>query len=174
MLIDEFMPRYDFSETHDITIRATADRVYSALNEADLCESWIIRTLFFLRGLPSTNTTLRDMKQIRFELLGERRDEEVLLGLAGQFWTLRGNMQKVNSANFREFNKAGFAKAVWDFSLDETAGETKLTTETRVECLDDTSRKNFGFYWTLIQPFSGLIRSEMLKTVKQRAEMERR
>jgi hypothetical protein len=172
MLIDDFMPKYDFSETHDITIRARAERVYNALNEANLCESPIIRWLFFLRGLPSRKTTLRDMRQMRFEMLGESLNREILLGLAGQFWTIRGNLQKINRENFKEFHEEGFAKAVWDFSLEEASGETKLTTKTRIECLDANSRKSFGFYWTFIQPFSGLIRKEMLKTVKRKAERE--
>src|ERR1044072_101102 len=171
MLIDEFMPRCDFSETHVIDIRAGADRVFDALNEADLCESWVIRWLFFLRGLPARKTTLRDMKAIRVELLGERSNKEVLLGLAGQFWKPAGNLQKIDASNFREFDKEGFAKAVWDFSLEESSGETKLTTETRIECMEARSRRSFGFYWTFIQPFSGLIRMEMLRTVKRNAEV---
>ncbi len=170
MLIDEFMPKYDFSETHDITIRATAERVFKALNEVDLCSSPIIRWLFFLRGLPVRKTTLRDMKQMRFEMLGERSNQEILLGLAGQFWTIGGNLQKVDARNFKGFNEEGFAKAVWDFSLNESESGTKLTTETRIECLDRKSRKKFGFYWTFIQPFSALVRREMLRTVKRQAE----
>jgi len=170
MLIDDFMPKYDFSETHEITIRAKADRVYDALNEVDLCESRIIRWLFFLRGLPTRKTTLRDMKQMRFELLGEKSNKEILLGLAGQFWTLRGNLQKISAENFKKFDRKGFAKAVWDFSLEESDRGTHLTTETRIQCLDDNSQKSFGFYWMFIQPFSALVRQEMLRTVKRKAE----
>ena len=95
---------------------------------------------------------------------------ELLIGLAGKFWTLTGHLQKINSGNFREFDKKGFAKAVWNFSVDESGNETRLTTETRIRCLDDASRRSFGFYWTFIQPFSGLIRNEMLKIVKKKAE----
>ncbi len=93
-----------------------------------------------------------------------------MLGLAGRFWTIKGNLRKISSQNFREFNEKGFAKAVWSFLLDEAEGETRLTTETRVKCLDAGSLKKFGFYWTLIQPFSALIRKEILKAVKQTAE----
>jgi hypothetical protein len=170
MLIDDFMPKYDFSETHDIKIRAKAGQVFEAANKVDLSESWIIRLLFCLRGLPSTGITLRELRKSRFEILGEAENKELLLGLAGRFWTLAGDLRKINSRNFREFNEKGFAKAVWNFSLDESEGETRLTTETRIECLDAESRRSFGFYWTFIQPFSGLIRSEMLKTIKKKAE----
>ena len=170
MLIDSFLPEYDFSETHDIKIRATAENVFRASTEVDLCESAIVRWLFRLRGLPTEKMTLRELRKTRFEILGERENQELLLGLVGRFWTPTGNLQKINSNNFREFNEKGFAKAAWNFSLDEAAGETCLTTETRIKCLDAESRKKFGFYWTLIHPFSALIRKEILKAIKQRAE----
>ena len=171
MLIDDFLPKYDFVETHDIAIRASKETVFGLMDKIDLCESPIIRALFFLRGLPNAKLRLRDLKKSKFEILGIDQNKELLLGLAGKFWTLRGEMQEVNAGNFREFEKQGFAKAVWNFSVDENGTETRLTTETRIRCLDDASRRNFGFYWTFIQPFSGLIRREMLKLVKKKAEL---
>ena len=170
MLIDDFLPNYDYIETHDIKIRASAANVFNAVNEIDLCESPIIRGLFFLRGLPNAKLKLSDLRKSRFEILGERENEELLLGLAGKFWTLGGKLQKINSGNFREFDEKGFAKAVWNFSIDGDGDETRLTTETRVRCLDEASRRSFGFYWTFIQPFSGLIRREMLRIVKKESE----
>ena len=171
MLIDEFLPKYDFVETHRVEIRASKETVFEALNKIDLCESPIISWLLFLRGLPSRNLKLSDLPKSRFEILGKRENEEVLIGLAGKFWSLTGHLQKVNADNFRAFNKKGFAKAVWNFSVDGKGDETRLTTETRIRCLDDASRRSFGFYWTFIQPFSGLIRNEMLKIVKRKAEL---
>ncbi len=171
MLIDDFLPQYDFIETHDVKIRAAAETVFGAVNEIDLCESPLIRALFFLRGLPNGHLKLADLRKSKFEILGVEKDREMLLGLAGKFWTPRGEMQTINTENFRDFNKEGFAKAVWNFSVDCSGNETRLTTETRICCLDDASRRSFGFYWTFIQPFSSLIRREMLRIVKKKAEM---
>lgn len=170
MLIDLFLPEYDFSERHDVKIQATAENVFRTLNAVDLCESAAVRWLFRLRGLPTREMTLRLMKQLRFEVLGEGENRELVLGLAGKFWTIKGDLRKVSSQNFREFNEKGFDKAAWNFSLDEADGEICLTTETRIKCLDAESRKKFGFYWTFIQPFSALIRKEILKAIKLRAE----
>lgn len=171
MLIDEFLPKYDFVETHDIEIRASAETVFNTINEIDLSESAIVRWLLFLRGLPTKSLKLRDLSKSRFSILGIRENEEILLGLAGKFWTPTGEMQEIGADNFREFDKKGFAKAVWNFSVNENQNETCLMTETRISCLDDASRKSFGLYWMFIQPFSGLIRREMLKIVKKKAEM---
>lgn len=170
MLIDDFMSDWDFTETHDIKIRATAESVFRALYEVDFCESATVRWLFRLRGLPTENMTLRELRKLQFQTLGESANQEFLLGLAGRFWTLTGNMQNINSNNFREFNKKGYAKAAWNFSLDEATGETHLITETRIKCTDSESRRSFGFYWTFVQPFSGLVRKEMLRLIKKKAE----
>lgn len=174
MLIDDFLPVYDFSETHDIKIRASRREIYAAICAADFSESWIIWGLTTLRGLgwsrASKTLTLRDMTADGFSVLGEQPDEELLLGLAGKFWLPTGNLRKVDADNFREFNEKGFAKAVWNFSIDEQAGEMRLTTETRIQCLDQDSRKMFALYWTVIETFSGLIRTEMLRLIKQKAE----
>ncbi|MEP6704948.1 MAG: hypothetical protein ABJB34_09095, partial [Acidobacteriota bacterium] len=100
----------------------------------------------------------------------EIANKELLIGLAGRFWTPWGDLQTVDESNFRSFDKIGYAKAVWNFSVAEAGDKTRLTTETRIKCLDPDSRRSFGFYWTFIQPFSGLIRMEMLRAIKRRAE----
>lgn len=186
------MPVYDFSEKHETIVRAPADIVSNALHTVDFSESFIVRWLLRLRGMSGENVTLKSLENSRFEILAERADEMVI-GLAGQFWKPTGNMQKIDAATFKEFDKPGFAKATWNFALGtpvtretpvtpETHGaagayeaskhiETRLTTETRIRCTDETSRSRFGFYWTFIQPFSGWIRNEMLAIVKKRAEL---
>ena len=175
MLIDEFLNAYDFSERHETKIRASAERVFEAVSTAELTDSWLIRGLFALRGLGWSNRskklTLREMTKSGFAILGEKPNEEILLGLAGKFWTPTGKLQKVDAGNFKQFSEKGFAKAVWNFSLDEIKGETLLKTETRIRCLDEDSRQSFALYWTVIKPFSGLIRQEMLRIIKDKAEL---
>jgi hypothetical protein len=110
---------------------------------------------------------------MRFILLGEKPNEELLLGLVGRFWTLSGELRRLDSEGFRKFNEPGFAKAAWNFSLSERSdGSVLLETETRVCCTNDASRKRFRLYWFVIGVFSGLIRREVLRAVKQNAERE--
>lgn len=171
MLIDEFLPEYDFVEKHVTRVRAKASEVFRAVNEADFGESWVIRTLFFLRGLSTEKVTLREMREGAFETLAENPDDELLLGLVGQPWKPSGGLKKVDAASFKGFEETGFAKMAWNFAVKETDGRTQVFTETRIKCLDSESRRKFGFYWTFIGPFSGIIRTEMLKTIKRRAEL---
>jgi hypothetical protein len=94
----------------------------------------------------------------------------MVLGLVGRFWTLGGDLKKIDAESFKAFDTAGYAKAVWNFSLLPDGPATRLSTETRIKCTDAESRRRFGFYWTFIQPFSGLIRREMLGLIKRKAE----
>ena len=170
MLIDKFLPEYDFEEIHATRIKASAANVFRAVHEVDYSESAIVRLLLRLRGLPSANMNMEGFRRLKFEILGEAVNREVLLGLVGRFWTLQGDLKKIDANSFKSFDEAGYAKTAFNFTLDEDGGGTRLTTETRIKCLDAESRTSFGRYWMFIQPFSGLIRMEMLKTIKQHAE----
>lgn len=182
MVIDEFMPVYDVSKRYSMTISAPVDKVYSALKSSNINESPFIRILFFLRGLPAIFTshkqvsgksklTIGNIADSGFMLLNEKPNEEIVIGIVGQFWKLSGNIHRIPSEQFSSFNEKEFAKAAWNFflrSVDPTT--TELSTETRVQCMDEKSWKKFRRYWFLIGPFSGIIRKEMLRVIKSNAE----
>lgn len=170
MLIDEFLREYDFSEVHEIAVNADPETVYRVRDEVDFTGSWMVRWLFRLRGLSTEKVTLKSLQSSRFERLGEVENKEIVLGLAGRFWTPTGGLKKIDAESFKTFNEPGHAKAVWNFSIEPDRKQTRLATETRIKCLDDESRASFGRYWIFIGPFSGLIRVEMLKLIKAKAE----
>lgn len=176
MLIDDFLPHYDVRERHRVRVRAPLGEVYSAVRELDLREARLSMLLFRLRGFPAGKTAPRcfkldDFLKMRFILLGERVNKELLLGLVGRFWTPSGELRRLEAPGFRGFNEPGYAKAVWNFSLAELSDKTvRLETETRVLCLDEGSRRRFRLYWLLVGTFSGLIRKEILQAIKQSAE----
>jgi hypothetical protein len=47
-----------------------------------------------------------------------------------------------------------------------------LSTETRVQAVDDRSRRMFGRYWLVVGPFSGLIRRRWLRAVESAIETD--
>ncbi|MDL1876095.1 hypothetical protein FBQ85_13125 [Cytophagia bacterium CHB2] len=179
MLIDEFLPRYDVHEYHEIDIAAPAERIYAAMRTLDLSRSWLIRMLFGLRGLPALfsspsepkqrlGLTLAGLLDSGFILLGETPQQELVLGLVGKFWTASGEIQHIRTEHFRSFDTPGFAKAVWNFSLaPQPNGVTNVSTNTRVLCLDEASRRRFRMYWLFIRPFSGAIRLAALRAIKR-------
>lgn len=176
------MPVYDVSEYHEIRIRAPIGRVYDSLRTTDIGASLIVRLLLGLRALPGLFSRQRRRRESRFNLesllkngfvlLGENPPNEIALGLVGRFWTAAGGACTLGSADdFRAFEQDGYAKAVWNFSLvEEGAAATRLATETRVRCLDDGSRWLFRLYWSVIAPFSGLIRREVLRAIRKESE----
>ena len=172
MLIDEFLPRYDARERHSIEVNAATSEVYRAVRQTNFQKANLTKFLFKLRGISSSESfSLEDYLKMRFVILGERPDEEILLGLTGKFWKPSGDLIRVEAQDFVRFNRAGYAKAVWNFSLGKTTdGAVRLQTETRVLCTDAASRSLFRVYWFFIGFFSGAIRREMLGVIKKSAE----
>jgi hypothetical protein len=171
MLIDEFLPQYDVAKRYQIDIQASAEAVYPFARQLDFSNSPLIRTLFRIRGLPQQSLHIEGLLKNGFIFLDEKENKEMLLGLAGRFWVLSGDIQRLTPDGFRQFHHPGYAKAVWNFFLyQHSENITRLITETRVYCPDERSRKKFLRYWRLIGPFSGLIRREILKTIKNKAE----
>jgi len=180
MLIDEWMPVWDAVERHETRIRAPREAVWPAVRTLDLARSPVIAVLFALRSLPgllsrgprrkALGTTMDGLLRNGFVLLGERSGEELLLGLAGRFWRPSGGVVRLTADQLRTFDRPGHAVATWDFTLAEDGDGVRLATEPRVRCTDEASRRSFRRYWTVVGPFSALIRREMLRSIRRAAE----
>ena len=159
---------------HRIGAKASPEKISRLIPEFDASESWIVRLLLFLRGIPKrTSTGIEGWKKMGFVVLEHQPDKEIILGLVGQFWKSRGNIQSVTAEEFVSFTRDGFVKATWNFKIipaDES--HVVLETETRIYCTNENVRKKFGRYWFFVRPFSGLIRTEMLKIIKRKAERD--
>lgn len=171
MLHDKYLPEYHFSECHSTVIKASPEKIFHHLSEFYFSDSPIIKFLLTLRGIRGrTPGGLEGIQRKGFVLLEVKDDEEVILGLAGQFWRPSGKIQQCkSSAEFLQVNDPALAKATWNFRMIPHGNSTMLETETRIFCGKHALPK-FRLYWCLIRPFSGLIRKEILKGVKRRAE----
>lgn len=188
LLIDAFLPAYDVAASYAIGVAAPPERVWAAVRALEMRGSPLVRGLFLLRSLPALlvhprrtlarrgerrglGLTLDDLLRGGFTLLGERPGEELLLGLVGRFWRADGGIVRVAAGEWREWERPGYARAAWSFTLAPGAdGGVRLATETRVRCTDAASRRRFLRYWRLVGPFSGLIRRDMLRSVRRAAE----
>ena len=190
MLLEEVLPEFHVRASYGTHVVASPERVYASVWTADFDHWGLMRTLFLLRGLPGLLTAPRETwrraranggrRQVRLEdvlrggfaLLGEQPGEELVLGTVGRFWLARGELRPVSPESFRQLSVPGTAKAAWNFAVHRgTGGRTILTTETRVLCADRATRRRFHTYWTVIRPFSGLIRREMLAAIRETAEV---
>ena len=167
MLIDKYLPRWDVSEYHQISIDLPPQQAYQAVKALDLGRSRLIRVLLTLRGLPHEDPmTLETLRSIGFVVLEDDPPTEIVLGLVGRFWRMRGGIRKSAADDFVSFADPGFVKAAWNFRVQRVANGSIVSTETRVMATDDASRRSFRRYWFFIGPFSALVRREALRLIK--------
>lgn len=102
-------------------------------------------------------------------MLAEQAEKEIVLGVTGRFWRPTGNLSPFDRRDFDREVPYGMSRAVWNFSVSAENGgsRTILSTETRVVCGDESSRRKFRIYWLFVRPFSGLIRRIMLRNVRR-------
>jgi hypothetical protein len=188
LLIDRYLPRYDFAIVHASVLPARPEECYRAARGVDLLRDPVIRTLLGLRSLPqhlanrlagrhrSVGTTtepprtfrLDDMVRYDWVLLGEEPNVEIVFGQIGRPWKPvdASSGPPVAPAAFASFDRPGFAKIAFNIRVEPYgASSSILTAETRVALTDPQSLRRFARYWTLIGPFSALIRRIALRLI---------
>ena len=166
MLLDHYLPHCDFFERHAIVIRATPERVFEACKTSHLSRSRIVKMLLAMRGMRSDR---QHFPPAGFHLLADDPPREMVLGIEGPFWNPRCKLRDVTAETFATPVAGNVARGAWNFLVEPDGAATRLSTETRVLCSDE-SRWKFRLYWMLIRPFSGLIRIMMLRTIRKDAE----
>ena len=170
-LIADFLPRYDVRARYRTSVQASLRQAYAAARAMDMRHSRVVRWLYRLRGLPRDDLSFEGMFKWGFVLLADQPPRELVFGLIGRFWSPVPGIQQIEAGDFTAFDRPGFAKAVGNIAFAAQGhGRVRVTTETRVLCLDPAGRKRFMLYWLLIGPFSGLIRKAWLRLIKQAAE----
>jgi molybdenum cofactor cytidylyltransferase len=173
-LLDTLLPEYHVRAAYGLNVAAPAATVYRALLETNLADSWVTRTLMGLRSLGRRADgpfRLRDLpRHGAFFRLGEDPPRELVIGVVGRFWAVRGGVCDSDPESFRAPPPAGTAKAAWNFRIEPAPDGSRLTTETRVLCADADSRRSFRRYWRVIGPFSGIIRMEALRLIRRQAQ----
>lgn len=167
MLIDDLMPRSDFSERHTIRVRATPERAFDAIQHADLAASPVVKMLMMLRGMrPAKERSVGST----FSLIAVDAPRELVIGLEGAFWQPFCVVKRVTRHTFGTPRPPNTALGAWNFTVTQCTDGSEVATETRVLCSDKGAKRKFRIYWTLIRPFSGLIRRFMLRAIRAEAE----
>lgn len=167
-LIETYLPEYTFNEYHEIVINSHIEKVYETAKDFDLSKSKMITVLFKIRGLPTKRMNLQSfITDMGFTNLEENYPNETLIG----FWTRFKIAPIPGYEDFIRNSISPWIKVVWNFQFKKLdKNKTKLSTETRVLCVADITRFTFGAYWLMIKPFSGLIRTRMLRIIKAESE----
>jgi hypothetical protein len=170
--LDDFLPVFEFSERHRLAIDAPPERIDEALRAVSIADIPVARALWFVRrlGRPYGDVWKPFVGgELPGVVLDDVPGEGVVLGLTGQFWKLRGGRDPAGprtAEDFFAYDRPDACKAVVDFRV----GPSSLSTETRVHVADPSARRRFRRYWLVIRPFSGLIRTLLLRAARKRAE----
>lgn len=174
MLLDEYLPAYDVSDSVATTVAADVATTWEALLQVDLLDVGrrhpLVGVLGALRALPDVvshllhgeapptppaRMRLRDIGEIPasaggWVLLGERPNDEIALGLVGKFWRPVIEFATVRPDAFREFAEPGYAKTIYSLSVRPIdARHTLLCGVMRTATTDEQARTWFRRYWTL-------------------------
>lgn len=149
MLINKHLPRYTYNEHHKILVNGSVKNCFVVAKNLDISGSLVTKTLLKLRGLPAKDLSLPGfIKNIGFAYLEEDLYKEFVID--------------ASQPNI---------KIIWNFHFqEEENNKTIVSTETRILCLSKRSKFFFSIYWFFIKPFSGIIRREMLRLIKEKVE----
>jgi hypothetical protein len=156
--IDDVLPHFDAHEVHSIALRLPPERAIALALSTPVAADPLVRALFRLRGLRGRGSIGDALAALGLRELAHA-DGEVVFGAAGTPWRPSGGIHSFAGA------RAGQVRVVTDFRAD---GET-LTTETRIEAVDDAARRAFRRYWRVVGPFSAVIRRRWLAQIAKRA-----
>jgi hypothetical protein len=179
MLIDDYLPVYDVSEHHEADLRVPPDVAFASARGLNLRHSPLSTLLFLIRGVPhllrgkarlTRDLGLQQFLEAGFTILEEDPGTELVLGAVGRFWQLTRGIPPIDADEFVGFATPGYCKAVMNLRVEPDGAGSRLVTETRVLATSDGARRKFRLYWTMIGPFSALIRLEMLRSIKREAD----
>ena len=171
-LLDEYVPVFQFHESHNIAVHASRERVDAAIRAVTPEEIRFYRTLTWMRGIsPSPAAARRPILALFtkgwFELLADRPGEEIVFGRAGN-----GKPWKMADVGMSPLTPQ--VKIAMNFHIQEVdATHCVLRTETRVHAHGAQVQRGFATYWRMIYPGSSLIRYMWLRAIRQRAETTR-
>jgi hypothetical protein len=180
-LMDRFLPGYQFSERHQVTVRCGAGELLDIIqNYRPPKKDRFGETAMLLRQIPARLMHVvaparaarpSPVTLASFIPLARDGDREMVGGLVGKFWRPDFGLVAVkNASGFLLCNPPKTAKLVIGFAAEQTGETTILATETRVYCPDRYSLMMFFPYWLIIRPVSGLLRRRFLRTVRNIAE----
>ncbi len=180
--LERFIPDYEVTERHRITVNAPAEIAFSAACDLNLESCTIVRALFRARELLLGSTSARkkalpiglvdQAKLWGWGILSEDPGRKIIFGAVTQPWLARPAFRALSPADFPAFHEPGYAKIAWTLQVRPADATTSTAcTETRVVTTDPVSRTKFRHYWAFARPGIVLIRWVALRLVKQAAEV---
>lgn len=176
-LLEQALPRYSFSQRHTMVVPADVQAVWQALSALTFDQLRVTRPLYALRHFGHGVT--KDPSDVGRRLLTEGPVD--LLEVTPPVYAIGGSISRpwqpspqrrpvTSLAQFTAFEEPGWVKYLTDFRLQPHEYGVQLTSVTRGYATDPGAWRRFAPYWTLIRPFSGLVRRDVLAAVARAAQ----
>jgi hypothetical protein len=183
-----FIPCPRLRQVDRIAVSCHPAEVWAVVRATDLYDVRFVRALFRARSMPEragarlrgrhlepapTTATLDDIVRpgAGFRLLAETPGEEFVAGAIGKFWKPEIPFVETSPASFAAFHEPGFGRVAWSIQVHPRPGGrggSWVGVELRVDATDAGAWREFVPYWTLIGPFSHLIRRTLLRRLAKR------
>lgn len=182
-LINKFMPTYRLRQIDRVRVAASPEVAWRAIRYGNMNRDPFAQALFNIRLLPeiakqvlhgeepqlSNSMTVEQITEVGggFQLLGEEKDKEFVVGSIGQFWKPKIVFKLVKDSQFASFDEPGFGKLVWNIRIEpDQFGGSWVSVELRVSATNEKAWNSFRPYWLLIGPFSHMIRRRLLASLR--------
>ncbi len=185
-LIDRFLPSFDYRKAHCVTMQCSRRAAFAAIKGLTLADlSPGVWFLFWMRGIPARLAhhpypriqrhlpIISQLAEAGFFASDEDGENELVLGMVGQYWKSHGGIRRVASAeDFLTFDQLDHTMAAMNFIVTEQPGSrcVQVATETRVYTPGSRARMRFSLYWAIARAGIGYIRRDTLRALKRRAE----
>lgn len=185
--LDRILPDPAHLSRFDVRVAASAEATWAAVRVVTPAELPVTRLLTYVRAMPgrilgdghpgpadaADRPIVDQFVEAGFGVLVEEPPRLMIVGAAAQPWRLRGGERVSFAAQeaFVAFHRPDHVRIALSFELDPApGGGTRLAAETRVTPTDAAAARKFGRYWTAIRLGGAVIRFELLRAVRRRAE----
>lgn len=177
-LLDEFIPRPDIRERHEIIIKAPAGVVYEIACSFDIQSIAMVRAIFWLRAkmlgakavARRSQGLVADMLAMGWGRLAEEPGRYFVAGAACQPWNAEVKFSPIPADQFALFSEPDRVKIAWTLEVEDLGPAlTRFVTETRAVATDHAAAIKFQSYWRRFGVGTVLIRRILLSALRRRA-----
>jgi hypothetical protein len=185
-LLDRFIPDPEVDEYHQLKVNAPPAITFAVAEAMDLQASPIVRSIFWLRAVPTllrgqpfrrqgARGLLEETLALGFGVLAEIPDRETVVGTYTQPWHQQVTFHPLPPEQFPAFAEPGYVKIIYVLAAEPLGPDrSRFVTRTRAVTTDPESRRRFRRYWSPMSAGIVLIRYLSLPLVKREAERQAR
>lgn len=176
--LDEFLPRPDVRERHELPVHAPAPLVFDVARTFDLQSVAAVHAIFRMREwlMHSTDAApprldIAGLQALGWGTLAERPGRLLVAGAACRPWQADVIFTPLDAAAFAAYDAPDAVRIAWTVEVDPLSAETsRLATETRVAATDAGARDKFRRYWRWARLGIVAIRRLVLPAMRHEAE----